>query len=158
MYVRQFKQFVRGVDPGFDERKWGFSTIMEFLRITQREGLFRLERDRRGQIRVFPGSAFQRTATAATAEEMSQADEIPVVVEAEAVEAATPLEPEMPSSTDELVEETIEIESSAPEPEPEAEPEPAKPRRPRKSRAKQAKKPVRRGHRSRKADAAESIA
>jgi hypothetical protein len=156
--VRQFKQFVRGVDPGFDERKWGFSTIMEFLRITQREGLFRLERDRRGQIRVFPGSAFQRTATAATAEEMSQADEIPVVVEAEAVEAATPLEPEMPSSTDELVEETIEIESSAPEPEPEAEPEPAKPRRPRKSRAKPAKKPVRRGHRSRKADAAESIA
>ena len=56
MYVRQFKQYVRGVDPAFDERKLGFTTIMEFLRLVQREGLFRLERDRRGQIRVFPGS------------------------------------------------------------------------------------------------------
>jgi hypothetical protein len=32
---------------------------MEFLRVCQREGLFRLERDRRGQIRVFAGSALQ---------------------------------------------------------------------------------------------------
>ena len=59
MYVRQLKQFIRGVDQTFDERKWGFATVMEFLRVCQREGLFRLERDRRGQIRVFPGSALQ---------------------------------------------------------------------------------------------------
>ena len=63
MYVRQFKQFVRGVDSTFDERKWGFATIMEFLRVCQREGLLRLERDRRGQIRVFPGSALQTPVT-----------------------------------------------------------------------------------------------
>ncbi len=60
MYVRQLKQFIRGVDQAFDERKWGFATVMEFLRVCQREGLFRLERDRRGQIRVFPGAALQR--------------------------------------------------------------------------------------------------
>jgi len=65
MYVRQLKQFIRGVDQAFDERKWGFATIMEFLRVCQREGLFRLERDRRGQIRVFPGAALQ-SAPAAT--------------------------------------------------------------------------------------------
>ena len=59
MYVRQLKQYIRGVDQAFDERKWGFSTVMEFLRVCQREGLFRLERDRRGQIRVFPGAALQ---------------------------------------------------------------------------------------------------
>jgi uncharacterized LabA/DUF88 family protein len=59
MYVRQLKQFIRGVDQTFDERKWGFATIMEFLRVCQREGIFRLERDRRGQIRVFPGSGLQ---------------------------------------------------------------------------------------------------
>jgi uncharacterized LabA/DUF88 family protein len=59
MYVRQLKQFIRGVDSTFDERKWGFGTVMEFLRVCQREGLFRLERDRRGQIRVFPGSTLQ---------------------------------------------------------------------------------------------------
>ena len=64
MYVRQLKQFIRGVDPAFDERKWGFATIMEFLRVCQREGLFRLERDRRGQIRVFPGAALQSGSTA----------------------------------------------------------------------------------------------
>ena len=57
MYVRQIKQYLRGVDATFDERKWGFATIMEFLRECQREGLFRLERDRRGQVRVFAGPA-----------------------------------------------------------------------------------------------------
>ena len=57
MYVRQLKQYLPRVDPNFDEHKWGFGTIMEFLRVVQREGLCRLERDRRGQIRVFPGSA-----------------------------------------------------------------------------------------------------
>ena len=57
MYVRQLKQYIRSADPAFDEHKWGFSTVMEFLRVCQREGLFRLERDRRGQIRVYPGSA-----------------------------------------------------------------------------------------------------
>jgi uncharacterized LabA/DUF88 family protein len=65
MYVRQLKQFIRGVDSAFDERKWGFATVMEFLRVCQREGLFRLERDRRGQIRVFPGTALQTASTSA---------------------------------------------------------------------------------------------
>ena len=67
MYVRQLKQFIRGVDSSFDERKWGFSTIMEFLRACQREGLLRLERDRRGQIRVFPGAALQTSSAAVPA-------------------------------------------------------------------------------------------
>jgi len=65
MYVRQLKQFIRGVDAAFDERKWGFATVMEFLRVCQREGLFRLERDRRGQIRVFPGAALQTASMSA---------------------------------------------------------------------------------------------
>jgi uncharacterized LabA/DUF88 family protein len=67
MYVRQLKQYIRGVDAAFDERKWGFATVMEFLRVCQREGLFRLERDRRGQIRVFPGAALQSASAAAQA-------------------------------------------------------------------------------------------
>jgi uncharacterized LabA/DUF88 family protein len=65
MYVRQLKQYIRGVDPVFDERKWGFATVMEFLRVCQREGLFRLERDRRGQIRVFPGTVLQTASMSA---------------------------------------------------------------------------------------------
>jgi uncharacterized LabA/DUF88 family protein len=89
MYVRQLKQFIRGVDQAFDERKWGFATVMEFLRVCQREGIFRLERDRRGQIRVFPGSALQAvpivTASAAAAEQQLEANGN--VYDAEPVEA-----------------------------------------------------------------------
>ena len=59
MYVRQVKQYMRSAEPNFDEHKLGFATIMEFLRLCQREGLLRLERDRRGQIRVFPGPGLE---------------------------------------------------------------------------------------------------
>ena len=64
MYVRQLRQYLRAVDGTFEERKWGFATIMELLRVLQREGVLRLERDRRGQMRVFPGAALQYTAHA----------------------------------------------------------------------------------------------
>jgi uncharacterized LabA/DUF88 family protein len=91
MYVRQLKQFIRGVDQAFDERKWGFATVMEFLRVCQREGIFRLERDRRGQIRVFPGSALQTapimTASAAAAEQQLEVNGN--VYDAEPVESST---------------------------------------------------------------------
>ena len=50
----------RAADEGFDERKSGFATIVEFLRACQREGVFRLERDRQGVLRVFPGANLQR--------------------------------------------------------------------------------------------------
>jgi uncharacterized LabA/DUF88 family protein len=56
MYVRQVKQFLRANDEGFDERKFGFGSIVDVLRAAQREALFRLERDRQGVLRVFPGA------------------------------------------------------------------------------------------------------
>ena len=59
MYVRQAKQFMRGVDPQFDERQYGFGTLQDLLRACQREGLFRIERDRQGVIRLFPGNIMQ---------------------------------------------------------------------------------------------------
>jgi hypothetical protein len=59
MYVRQAKQFMRAVDPQFDERKYGFGTLQDLLRACQREGLFRIERDRQGVIRLFPGNIMQ---------------------------------------------------------------------------------------------------
>ena len=100
MYVRQLKQYLRGVDPNFDEHRWGFGTIMEFLRVVQREGLLRLERDRRGQIRVFPGAALPATASglAAPALREEQSDGMRDVVEAEPVEEVSgnvALEPEV---------------------------------------------------------------
>lgn len=59
MYVRQAKQFMRAVDPTFDERKFGFGSLQDLLRACQREGLFRIERDRQGVIRLFPGNVMQ---------------------------------------------------------------------------------------------------
>jgi hypothetical protein len=61
MYVRQVKQFLRGVDPGFDERRFGFSSLNDLLRACQRDGLFRVERDRQGVVRFFQGNALKGT-------------------------------------------------------------------------------------------------
>ena len=83
MYVRNVKQLLRAyrgdanvgangdgaaggtigpVGPGgFDERQYGFGGLMDLLRACQKEGLLRVERDRRGGLRVFPGQALQRT-------------------------------------------------------------------------------------------------
>ena len=143
MYVRQLKQYLRATDGAFDERKWGFTNIMDFLRVLQREGLLRLERDRRGQIRVFPGNAFQRTTVAAVQEPAeSQSEPVEDVVEAEPVETqeSVQVDAEFAEIT---APEAIDIEAS--------EPEPAKPRRSRKATGKPAaKKPVRRPPRGRK--------
>ena len=59
MYIRQAKQFMRNVDSSFDERKFGFPSLVDLLRACQREGLFRMERDRQGVIRLFPGNVMQ---------------------------------------------------------------------------------------------------
>ena len=65
MYVRQVKQYLRGVDPTFDERKFGFHSLNDLLRACQREGLFRVERDRQGVIRFFQGNVMKADEAAA---------------------------------------------------------------------------------------------
>jgi len=62
MYLRNFKQLLRAAEGGFDERRYGFMGLIDLLRACQREGLVRLERDRRGGLRVFKGPALQQTA------------------------------------------------------------------------------------------------
>jgi uncharacterized LabA/DUF88 family protein len=69
MYVRQVKQFLRSADETFDERKYGFGSIVDFLRAGQREAVFRLERDRQGVLRVFPGVNLQQRPAPAPADE-----------------------------------------------------------------------------------------
>jgi uncharacterized LabA/DUF88 family protein len=56
LYVRQMKQLIRAVDAQFDERRYGFGSLMEALKHCQREGVLRIERDRQGIIRVWPGT------------------------------------------------------------------------------------------------------
>lgn len=55
MYVRQAKQFLRNAIENFDERKYGFASIVDLLRAAGKEGVLRIERDRHGAVRVFPG-------------------------------------------------------------------------------------------------------
>ena len=60
MYLRNVKQLLRAADGGFDERRYAFGGLVDLVRACQKEGLVRLERDRRGGLRVFPGTALQR--------------------------------------------------------------------------------------------------
>jgi uncharacterized LabA/DUF88 family protein len=62
MYLRNVKQLLRASDGSFDERRYGFAGLVELVRGCQKEGLVRLERDRRGGLRVFPGPSLQRVA------------------------------------------------------------------------------------------------
>ena len=55
MYVRQARQFLRTAIEGFDERKYGFASVADLLRAAGKENILRIERDRQGAVRVFPG-------------------------------------------------------------------------------------------------------
>ena len=61
MYLRNVKQILRAAG-GFDERRYGFSGLIDLLRACQRDGWIRLERDRRGGLRVFQGPELSRIA------------------------------------------------------------------------------------------------
>jgi len=63
MYVRQAKQFLKNAVEGFDERKYGFASVVDLLRAAGKEGVLRIERDRQGAVRVFPGTNLTPKAT-----------------------------------------------------------------------------------------------
>jgi uncharacterized protein (TIGR00288 family) len=76
MFVRQAKQFLRSAIEGFDERKYGFASVVDLLRAAGKEGVLRIERDRQGAVRVFPGSSLTpRTETPSSAEHDVDLDE-----------------------------------------------------------------------------------
>jgi uncharacterized protein (TIGR00288 family) len=56
LYVRQAKQHLRTAIDSFDERKYGFASVVDLLRAAGKEGVLRIERDRQGAIRLFPGT------------------------------------------------------------------------------------------------------
>src|SRR5207245_5689366 len=62
MYLRNVKQILRQAEGGFDERRYGFGGLMDLLKACQKEALVRIERDRRGGLRVFAGAALQTQA------------------------------------------------------------------------------------------------
>jgi len=65
LYMRNVKQVLKQVDAEFDERAYGFASLVDLLRAAGREGALRVERDRQGVLRVFepgPRTAPQRDA------------------------------------------------------------------------------------------------
>ena len=83
---------------GFDERKYGFSSVVDLLRAAGKEGVLRIERDRQGAIRLFPGAnlaAKPRAAEAPIDIDETVDVEVPpeaVVEPAEGGRRATPVE------------------------------------------------------------------
>ncbi|MGH9481266.1 MAG: hypothetical protein ACRD1L_04155, partial [Terriglobales bacterium] len=61
LYLRNVKQLLRAEAPGFDEQQHGFASLVDLLRAGQSQNWLRLQRDRRGALRVFipptPGAA-----------------------------------------------------------------------------------------------------
>ncbi len=113
MYVRQAKQFLRQSIEGFDERKYGFSSVVDLLRAAGKEGVLRIERDRQGAIRLFPGANLEAKPRAADA---------PIDLD-ETVDVEVPPDAVVESAEGEVVESTmaaspiesveIEVEASA---------------------------------------------
>jgi len=107
MYVRQAKQFLKTRIEGFDERKYGFASVVDLLRAAAKDGVLKLERDRHGAFRVFAGPKMAAPAMPVDVEEMpldvageivaeepsavaAEPIEEPPIVEAEPVEATGP--------------------------------------------------------------------
>ena len=154
MYVRQFRSFMKTFDESFDERRYGFTGILDALRFGQREGLLRLDRDRRGGVRVHPGPQLLRLTAAPVeapaadgpapverpqdaagppeAEAAAAPEAVPIEAEAPATQELLPFEAEgRPPALDvEQVPPTLPAEAASPE---EAEPV-APPRIPRRKR------------------------
>jgi uncharacterized LabA/DUF88 family protein len=157
MYIRQVRQFLRTVDETFDERKFGFSGVVEFLRACQREGLLRLDRDRQGVLRVFAGPQLARTAESETPSETHEHAEAhePIVVTAGPAEPVVEAEPVMIPETDTILDGEVEdirtdarsgeadsqdARASAPTEDAEQQPQAARPRGTRKRAASGTKK------------------
>jgi len=119
MYLRNVKQYIKNAAPTFDERKFGFTNFLETIRACQRSGLFRLERNRQGILRVFPGPQFPHQASSApmSAAEQERATEAAFIAAAEAAILAA--EPMLQSSAPkEMAGEVSEEASEASEAEP----------------------------------------
>jgi uncharacterized LabA/DUF88 family protein len=69
MYLRNVKQFIKNSSPTFDEHRYGFHSFLDAVRSAQRAGLFRLERNRQGILRVYPGNQISQMQRAQRGDE-----------------------------------------------------------------------------------------
>jgi uncharacterized protein (TIGR00288 family) len=107
MYVRQAKQFLRNSIEGFDERRYGFASVVDLLRAAGKEGVLRIERDRQGAVRVFPGP---NLATRPAAPRFQEAVELDETIDVEVPQQAV-LDPPV---VEEPAEEVVDVVAEAP--------------------------------------------
>jgi len=86
MYLRNIKQILRAAS--FDERRYGFGGLLDLLRACQREGLVRLERDRRGGLRVLQGALSRPPAVQPIEVVAATTVEVTAALEVDRIEAA----------------------------------------------------------------------
>jgi hypothetical protein len=95
MYLRNVKQYIKNAAPSFDERRHGFVNFLEAVRACGRAGLFRLERNRQGILRIFAGSQFPQQAPGSA--QSGVAEKPPIFdIENELAEAAPVVEEQLP--------------------------------------------------------------
>jgi uncharacterized protein (TIGR00288 family) len=126
MYVRQAKQYLRTAIDGFDERKYGFASVVDLLRAAGKEGVLRVERDRQGAVRVFPGPHLSgRPAPGAAVvegePEESQVSEAPVDIVADTFDVQETVVAE--AVTDAPIVEAEPVDDVIDEPQPDVEPD-----------------------------------
>jgi hypothetical protein len=140
MYVRQAKQFLRNAIEGFDERKYGFASVVDLLRAAGKEGVLRIERDRQGAVRVFPGPNMAVRAAMPRFQEPVELDEtIDVEVPQQAVLDAPVVEEVAGEPVDEIAETLPIVEAESVQEVPEDSPleeEVVVEEKPRRSRAR----------------------
>jgi hypothetical protein len=118
MYLRNVKQFIKNAAPLFDERRYGFGSFLEAVRSAQRAGVFRLERNRQGILRVYPGNQIDQTQRAGLpASEESAVAEQPFTMEESAPMAEISSEPEAYPREIAGMEQPIELTPETPQPE-----------------------------------------
>jgi uncharacterized LabA/DUF88 family protein len=76
MYLRNVKNFIKNVSPSFDERKYGFVNFLEAVRACGRAGLFRLERNRQGILRIFAGPQYPHRGVGGEMEVVGEAPQL----------------------------------------------------------------------------------
>ncbi len=163
MYLRSFKQFLRSAKPPLDERRYGISSVYDLVRQAQREGLLRVERNRQGILRIFPGERLSQLAQTLPAEVPAEVplpeSIIPEVPAADSLPSAAEVPPEVISEVLSPPEGEVRAEAKV-----EAVPETVAPavEHKRKRRTSSAtashKKPATRATRSRKKTASEGHA
>jgi uncharacterized protein (TIGR00288 family) len=118
LYMRHVLKALRGEQKDFKEQSYGFRSLLDLLHFAERGGVVRLERDRRGVLRIFPTGA--PVAVAAAAEAPALAPEVPLaelpVASETVIEEAAVLPPPILEAPVEAIQPEVEPKAKARKP------------------------------------------